>query len=40
MEFERPNQISLFVLEVSGCPYDPDPDKINKDRSKLMKEGI
>ena len=36
----RPNQVPLFVLEVSEGPDDPDPDKINSDRSKLMKEGV
>src|SRR6266498_5871117 len=36
--FERPNQIPLFLLEVSEGPKNPDPDKINEDRQKLMKE--
>ncbi|KAF0445977.1 hypothetical protein F8M41_002995 [Gigaspora margarita] len=38
--FERPMQIPLFLLEVSEGPNNPDPDKINEDRSKLMKEGV
>ncbi|CAG8576194.1 6440_t:CDS:2 [Ambispora leptoticha] len=38
--FERPNQIPLFVLEVSGEPSNPDPDKFEDDRQKLMKEGV
>ncbi|CAG8553926.1 15792_t:CDS:2, partial [Cetraspora pellucida] len=38
--FERPMQISLFLLEVSEGPNNPDPDKINEDRSKLMKESV
>ncbi|CAI2192580.1 7625_t:CDS:2, partial [Funneliformis geosporum] len=38
--FERPKQIPLFLLEVSGDPGDPDPDKFNTDRLKLMNEGV
>ncbi|CAG8663764.1 10630_t:CDS:2, partial [Acaulospora morrowiae] len=36
--FERPMQIPLFLLEVSEGPNNPDPDKINEDRQKLMNE--
>ncbi|CAG8490447.1 5123_t:CDS:10, partial [Diversispora eburnea] len=35
-----PKQIPLFVLEVSGEPSNPDPDKFKDDRQKLMKEGV
>ncbi|CAG8488102.1 23485_t:CDS:2 [Dentiscutata erythropus] len=38
--FERPKQIPVFILEVSGDPDNPDLDKYNDDRKKLMKEGI
>ncbi|CAG8438816.1 12628_t:CDS:2 [Acaulospora morrowiae] len=38
--FERPMQIPLFLLEVSEGPNNPDPDKINEDRQKLMNEGV
>ncbi|KAF0555061.1 hypothetical protein F8M41_018104 [Gigaspora margarita] len=38
--FERPKQIPLFLLEVSGGPGDPDPDKFKTDRHKLMSEGV
>ncbi|CAG8649541.1 13067_t:CDS:2, partial [Acaulospora morrowiae] len=38
--FERPMQIPLFLLEVSEGPNNPDPDKINEDREKLMNEGV
>ncbi|CAG8666353.1 8682_t:CDS:2, partial [Dentiscutata erythropus] len=38
--FERPKQIPLFLLEVSGDPGDPDPDKFKTDRHKLMSEGV
>ncbi|KAF0475967.1 hypothetical protein F8M41_024480 [Gigaspora margarita] len=38
--FERPKQIPLFLLEVSEGPNNPDPDKINKDRCKLLNEGV
>ncbi|CAG8544051.1 2457_t:CDS:2 [Diversispora eburnea] len=38
--FKRPNQIPMFLLEVSGDPNKPDPDKFNNDRQKLMKEGV
>ncbi|RHZ68231.1 hypothetical protein Glove_296g68 [Diversispora epigaea] len=37
---KRPNQIPIFLLEVSGDPNKPDPDKFNNDRQKLMKEGV
>ena len=33
-------QIPLFLLEVSEGPKNLDPDKVNEDRQKLMKEGI
>jgi len=33
-------QIPLFLLEVLEGPKNPDPDKINEDRQKLMKEGV
>jgi hypothetical protein len=33
--FERPKQIPLFLLEVSGDPGNPDPDKLSTDRIKL-----
>ncbi|CAG8725082.1 16036_t:CDS:10, partial [Gigaspora margarita] len=38
--FERPKQIPIFILEVSGDPDNPDLDKYNDDRKKLMKEGV
>ncbi|CAG8713110.1 18551_t:CDS:2 [Rhizophagus irregularis] len=38
--FERPRQIPLSLLEVSEGPNNPDPNKINGDRKKLMNEGI
>ncbi|CAI2175242.1 11153_t:CDS:2, partial [Funneliformis geosporum] len=38
--FERPKQIPLFLLEVSGDPGNPGPDKFNTDRIKLMNEGV
>ncbi|CAG8596064.1 10215_t:CDS:2, partial [Diversispora eburnea] len=38
--FERPNQIPSFLLEVANGPSNPDPDKINGDRKKLMNEGF
>jgi len=38
--FERPKQISLFLLEMSEGPNNPDPDKINGDKKKLMNEGV
>jgi hypothetical protein len=38
--FERPKQIPLFLLEVSGGPGDLDPDKFKTDRHKLMSEGV
>ncbi|CAG8786870.1 46542_t:CDS:2 [Gigaspora margarita] len=38
--FERPKQILLFLLEVSEGPNNPDPDKINEDRCKLLNEGV
>nr|CAG8518465.1 15043_t:CDS:2 [Entrophospora candida] len=38
--FERPMQIPLFLLEVSEGSNNPDPDKINEDRQKLMNEGV
>ncbi|CAG8721238.1 11481_t:CDS:2, partial [Funneliformis caledonium] len=38
--FERPKQIPLFLLEVSEGPNNPDPDKINDDRHKLLSEGV
>ncbi|CAG8626267.1 1127_t:CDS:1, partial [Scutellospora calospora] len=38
--FERPKQIPLFLLEVSEGPNNPDPDKINDDRRKLLNEGV
>ncbi|CAB4415152.1 unnamed protein product [Rhizophagus irregularis] len=38
--FERSRQIPLFLLEVSEGPNNPDPDKINGDRKKLMNEGL
>jgi len=38
--FERLRQILLFLLEVSESPNNPDPDKINGDRKKLMNEGV
>ncbi|UZO15924.1 uncharacterized protein OCT59_007333 [Rhizophagus irregularis] len=36
--FERPRQIPLSLLEVSEGPNNPDPNKINGDRKKLMNE--
>jgi hypothetical protein len=30
----------LFLLEVSEGPNNPDPDKINEDRRKLLNEGV
>ncbi|CAI2194716.1 5492_t:CDS:2, partial [Funneliformis geosporum] len=33
-------QIPLFLLEVSEDPNNPDLDKINGDRKKLMNEGV
>ncbi|CAG8538366.1 12724_t:CDS:2, partial [Racocetra fulgida] len=38
--FRRPKQIPVFILEVSGGPGNPDPDKYNDDRKKLFREGI
>ncbi|CAG8628821.1 2134_t:CDS:2 [Dentiscutata erythropus] len=38
--FKRPKQIPMFILEVSGDPGNPDPDKYNDDRKKLFREGI
>ncbi|CAG8716381.1 21473_t:CDS:2 [Gigaspora margarita] len=36
--FKRPKQIPVFILEVSGGPGNPDPDKYNDDRKKLFRE--
>ncbi|RIB13493.1 hypothetical protein C2G38_2040932 [Gigaspora rosea] len=38
--FDQPKQIPLFLLEVSEEPNNLDPDKINEDRHKLLKEGV
>ncbi|CAJ0847541.1 5785_t:CDS:2, partial [Entrophospora sp. SA101] len=38
--FEQPKQIPLFLLEVSEGPNNPDLDKVNGDRKKLMDEGV
>lgn len=38
--FERPKQIPIFILEVSGDPDKLDPEKYDDDRKKLMKEGV
>ncbi|CAI2184048.1 6230_t:CDS:2, partial [Funneliformis geosporum] len=38
--FERLKQIPLFLLEVSEGPNNPDPDKINYNRRKLLSEGV
>ncbi|CAB4375451.1 unnamed protein product [Rhizophagus irregularis] len=38
--FKRPNQIPMFLLEVSGDPSNDDIDKLANDKKKLIKEGI
>ncbi|CAG8597824.1 23224_t:CDS:2 [Rhizophagus irregularis] len=38
--FKRPNQIPMFLLEVSGDPSNDDIDKLANDKKKLIKEGV